>query len=130
MTILSVFGVILLTYTIVAHIISVVSPVPLIGFGIALLGFPLALKLSFKELFFVEFFGVVFGVVIKFDKILSYFNVFTSIQIPFYQSYLVIGFVGGILFAIIGSPLVSAFFMKLLSRRLTPKRIKMLLNEK
>ena len=122
------FSVILLTYTIGVHLISILSPIPFIGFGVVLLGFPLSLKISLKELIFIEAFGMIVGLALKFGNFISYYSMI-AIGPDIYQIYIITGFTIGMIFVITLAPILSALIMKLLARRFTPKRIRVILNE-
>jgi hypothetical protein len=120
-------GAILLTYSIAGSIVSTLIQFPFLGLGITILGFPFALKLSIKELIFIEIIGTFFTFLINANSLIQViiFNysipgVDTSIITSFFI------FMFPVVFIVL--PIFSAYFMKYLSR-FTPKRIKEVLNE-
>lgn len=116
----------LLSYGISVHIISKLASIPFIGLAVTFLGFPIALKLSIKELFIIELIGFTFSFGIQLEYMLNFINIALSV-IPnklLFTVFLLI--ILPLFFAVFS--LTSAFIMKLLSR-FTPKRIKVILNE-
>lgn len=122
---------VLLMYTTSVHLIAKFSPIPFIGFTTALLGFPLALKLSLRELFVVELVGIAFSLSLQMDTVLFYFSYGLALTetLPFiFKLLTILSFSIGMAGMSVGMSLFFAILMKLLSR-FTPKRIKVVLNE-
>lgn len=121
------FGVILLIYSITVHLISKLSPTPFIGFAVILLSFPLALKLSIKELLIINVISTFFGVIIQLDTLIQYY-VFATIMVTYHPLISAIIYVTGVMIGVCVGTVFLSFIMKTFSR-FTPKRIKVLLNE-
>jgi len=125
---LKTIGTSLLAFSLTAQIISSLTPIPFIGFAIALLGFPLALKLSIKELFIINLIQFFFTFIIQIEMI---FNVVSFYLLIMPQNLILLFFTSLLVFVPLLSIVFSLFFallMKFLSK-FTPKQIKAVLNE-
>lgn len=125
------FGAVLLGFFVSAQLISVMQPIPFLGFAICLLGFPLALRIPFHNLFWCELGNLIFGFAVKFEIILFQFNYglsYSSMHFTFLPDWLF----AALLFLIMAGMIVlfslgSAALMKVLSR-FTPKKLRYVVN--
>ena len=119
-------GIMLLSFEMAVHLAAKLSPIPFIGFAVALLGFPLALKLSLEDLFLIEAGSILFAWAINVDGI--YFQYQWSMNtlasqapqfLPFWTPVFFMVLIAS-LFAAAG---ISSLLMKLFARK-TPERLK------
>lgn len=125
-------GITLLIFEMTAHFIARLGPIPFFSFFIILLGFPLALKLSIKELFTIQIVSSIFGLIIQANMWIQYYGFATSIvgsPLTFWRLVYNVYFFVGVTIGLFFTSLFLTLLMKLLSR-FTPKRIKVVLNEK
>lgn len=124
-------GTILLTFSLSTNLISAISYIPFINFAITLLGFPLALKLSIKELFTIHFISGICGIILQFNLItqaLEFVSILLNATPFFTQLYFYSVFFIGATIGLIFVSISFSLIMKLLSR-FTPNRIKVVINE-
>lgn len=116
----------LLGFFIAAQIISSLAPVPFLGFAICLAGFPLALRISFWDLYLCELVNIVFGFAMKSEIIIFQINSGWAFVEP--TAYVM-------LWILILPPMIlagaagSALMMKVLSH-FTPKKLRYVVNGK
>ena len=112
---------VLLGYFIAAQLLSRLQPIPFLGVAITFLGYPLALRVGFWDLFWCELINLMFGFGMRFELILFQFQT---------ASVVVDAVSAGLLWLMIMPPFLmamafgSAFIMKILSG-FTPKRLKL-----
>lgn len=64
-------SVILLAFTMAVYIATKFTPVPFLGMAISIMAFPLAARISWRELFIIETIGIFFGELISFENLSS-----------------------------------------------------------
>lgn len=120
-------AVMLLAYLLGVHLIAKFSPIPFIGLAVGLLGFPLALKISWRSLFMIEVTALFFSWAINIDSLMGSYSLGQTILINAGMDNLVNLY--AILFLIllpitaVAASAISATLMKAFSR-FTPKRIR------
>lgn len=119
---------ILLSFTIAAHLMGRFIPVPFFGWAVGFLAFPLALRLSWRQLFLMEMAGLIFGVCIQFDSLISQYSVgasFFSTSFPGESNFQFYSIVFWITMAALipVAAALQASCLKLLSR-FTPRRFR------
>lgn len=120
-------GVMLLAFNIMVHLAFKFSPIPFLGLAVSLAAFPLALRISWRQLFIIEAVSWMFSLFISAEQTIAQFwmgyDVLMSLGLAVYATSYVVTFCVFLPVLLILGSAASATIMKLAARH-TPERFK------